>query len=251
MKLLLKFLPLLLLAASAQARTLAEVQKSGTLLVATNVPYEPFVFEKDGKLTGFEIELAQAIAQKMGLKAQFENRPFAPLLDDVNNFKPTIDMVIASHVITTTRQKVADFSQPHYCTASVILSKVGGPTVAKELGGYKVGAEMGSIQYGYLKKLPMKITTVPFDNVSGAVTALLGGKIDAIVTDSLLADSAAKNSATKLQVGPSLYKTSRGIAFAKGNNKLRQAVDKVLTELLNDGTYKQLSQKYFGKDVRC
>ena len=105
----LKILPLLLLLAPVQARTLSEVKQSGTLIIETNGPYEPFVMEENGKLTGFEMELAEAIARQMGLKADIRNVAFAPLLSNLNKDKQRVDIVMASHIVTSTRAKEVDF----------------------------------------------------------------------------------------------------------------------------------------------
>lgn len=245
----LKVLPALLLLAPAQARTLSEIKQSGTLLVTTNGPYEPFVYEKDGKLTGFEIELITAIAQQMGLKVDIQNVAFAPLLSNLNKDKQNIDVVIASHTITSTRLKEADWIN-HYCSADVLLSRVGGPKTSKELKGYKTGAELNSPQLGFLKKLPFDTQAQAFTSSDAAIKALIDGKIDATVTNKFTAKEIVKQN-PKLQIGAVLWKSQKGIAVATGNKELKDTVAAALKALMKDGTYKKISEKYFGEDIRC
>ena len=89
---------------AAQARTLAEAKASGTLKIATSADFEPFNYLKSGSPAGFEVELGEALAQRLGLQPQWVVRPFDGLLRDLAERPQEIDLVIASHAITSTRQ---------------------------------------------------------------------------------------------------------------------------------------------------
>ena len=122
-----------LAAAGVQARPWADIQKSGTLIAATGGELKPFNYFEGKKLTGFEIELAEAIAQKMGLKVEWKVLSFDSLLAGLQ--RDRWDLAVSSHGITDERAKVVDFSNPHYCGGATIVSKDGKVQKAAELAG--------------------------------------------------------------------------------------------------------------------
>lgn len=236
----------------AHARTLAEVRASGTLRVATSADFEPFNFVKAGSPAGFEVDLAEAVARRLGLRVQWVVRPFDGLLRDLAERPQEIDLVIASHAITSTRLQTADFSAPHYCTGGVILTRQGGPLTSKALAGKKLGAEAGSTYFGFLRKLPFEKSVEVYASSQAAIQAVATGKVQAIATDRFAALDALKVfSKANLVVGETLWKERIGMAFAKGNNELRQAVNVALKQVVQDGSHAALSRKYFGQDIGC
>ena len=111
---------------------------------------------------------------------------------------------------------------------------------------------MNSADLNFLKKLPIKVDVQSFTSSDDAFQALLAGKIDATVTNKFVAKQLlAQNPTAKLQIGELLWKNQHGIAVAKGNKELKNAVDAALKELMRNGTYKQISEKYFNEDIRC
>lgn len=236
----------------AQARTLAEVRASGALNIATSADFEPFNYMRGGSPAGFEVDLGEAVARKLGLRAQWVVRPFDGLLRDLAGRPQEIDLVIASHAITSTRLQSADFSTPHYCTGGVILTRQGGPLTTRALAGRNLGAEAGSTYFGFLRKLPFQKSVQVYGSSQAAIQAVATGQVDAIATDRFAALDALKTySKAKLVVGDTLWKEQIGMAFAKGNTELRQAVNGALKQLVQDGSYLKLSQKYFGQNIGC
>ena len=248
-------LSLALLASSlspAQARTLAEIKSSGVLKVATSADFEPFNFTRGGPPVGFEVEVAELVARRLGVRVQWVVRPFDGLLRDLGARRDEIDVVIASHAVTSTRQQLVDFAAPHYCTGGVILTRAGGPTTSKALAGKNLGAEAGSTYFGFLRKLPFRKTLQVYTSSQAALQAVATGQVDAIATDRFAALEATRTySKAKLVVGETLWKEQVAMAVAKGNAGLRQAVNAALKGAVQDGSYAKLSQKYFGQDIRC
>ncbi|GMA14544.1 amino acid ABC transporter substrate-binding protein [Deinococcus metallilatus] len=237
---------------AAQARTLAEAKASGTLKIATSADFEPFNYLRGGSPAGFEVDLGEAVAHRLGLQVQWVVRPFDGLLRDLAERPQEIDLVIASHAITSTRQQSADFSAPHYCTGGVILTRAGGPLTSKTLAGKNLGAEAGSTYFGFLRKLPFQKTVQVYPSSQAAIQAVATGQVDAIATDRFAALDALKTfPKAKLVVGDTLWKEQIGMAFAKGNDDLRQAVNTALKQIVQDGTYAKLSRQYFGQDIGC
>ena len=237
---------------TAQGRTLADIRASGVLKVATSADFEPFNFADGGRPAGFEIDLTALIAQRLGLKVQWVVRPFDGLLRDLRERPSDIDMVAASHAITGTRQQQVDFSVPVYCTTSVILTRTGGPLTSKDLAGRNLGTEAGSTYFNFLRKSPIRKTLQVYPSRQAALQAVATGQVDAIVTDRFAALKAL-NTYWKagLVIGDILWTEQVGLAFAKEDLALRQAVNGALKQTMQDGSYAKLSRQYFGVDVRC
>jgi polar amino acid transport system substrate-binding protein len=241
---------LALLAASAvQARTIADIRKSGTLVVASEGKFAPFNFVDAGKLTGFEIDVADALAARMGLKVEWKTMGFDGLL--VGLQQDRWDMVIASHGVTEERAKAVTFANPHYCTGGVIISKDGTLKTAKDLTGKVVGVQTGTTYYDNAKKLPVKdVKNFPQDNSARA--ALETGHVDAWVTDKFVGKaSLAATPGTSLKLGDFLFTEKIAAAVSKGNTGLVTQVNKALAEIMADGTYAAISKKWFNEDIRC
>ena len=239
----------LLGAAVADARSLEDIRKSGTLVVASEGKFAPFNFVDHDKLAGFEIDVADAVAAKMGLKVDWKTMSFDGLL--VGLAQDRWDMVIASHGITPEREKAVTFANPHYCTGGVIVSRDGAIRTTKDLTGKVVAVQTGTTYYDNVKKLPVKdVRNFPQDNSARA--ALETGHVDAWVTDKFVAKaSLAATPGTKLKTGDFVFTERIAAAVAKGNTGLANEVDKALAAIMADGTYAAISKKWFNEDIRC
>jgi polar amino acid transport system substrate-binding protein len=235
--------------AHAQARTIEDIRKSGTLVVASEGKFAPFNFVEAGKLTGFEIDVANAVAAKMGLKVAWKTMGFDGLL--VGLQQDRWDLVIASHGVTEERARAVTFADPHYCTGGVIISRDGALRTAKDLTGKVVAVQTGTTYYDNAKKLPVKdVKNFPQDNSARA--ALETGHVDAWVTDKFVGKaSLAATPGTPLKMGDFLFTEKIAAAVAKGNTGLVTEVDKALAAILADGEYAAISKKWFNEDIRC
>ena len=239
-----------LLAVSAvQARSIEDIRKSGTIVVASEGKFAPFNFVDNGKLTGFEIDVANAVAARLGLKVEWKTMGFDGLL--VGLQQDRWDMVIASHGVTEERAKAVTFANPHYCTGGVIISKDGAIRTGKDLTGKVVAVQTGTTYYDNAKKLPVKdVKNFPQDNSARA--ALETGHVDAWVTDKFVGKaSLAATPATSLKMGDFLFTEKIAAAVSKGNTGLVTEVDKALAAIMADGTYAAISKKWFNEDIRC
>jgi polar amino acid transport system substrate-binding protein len=239
----------LLAVSAAQARTIADIRKSGTIVIASEGKFAPFNFVENGKLTGFEIDIANAVAARMGLKVDWKSMGFDGLL--VGLQQDRWDMVIASHGITEERAKAVTFASPHYCTGGVIISRDGAIRTGKDLTGKVVAVQTGTTYYDNAKKLPVKdVKNFPQDNSARA--ALETGHVDAWVTDKFVGKaSLAATPGTSLKMGDFLFTEKIAAAVSKGNTGLVTEVDKALAAMMADGTYAAISKKWFNEDIRC
>ena len=251
-KLPLVFLAFLLGLAFAQVRTWDQIKRSGEIRIGTEGAFPPFNFfnEKD-QLTGFEVDLGNALAAKLGVKPRWIAQAFDTLLIQLNQGR--FDFVIASHGITPERAKAVDFTNPHYCTGGIVVSKKGGPKTARDLEGKVVGVQVGTTYMEAAQKIPGLKEVRTYQKDPDALQDLLAGRLDAWVTDRFVAKEAIKERKLEstLQLGELLFREKVAMAVAKGNKTLLAALNQALAALMKDGAYAKISQKWFGEDVRC
>ncbi|MCS6867355.1 MAG: ABC transporter substrate-binding protein [Thermus sp.] len=253
MKKWLLFLSLLALPLGlAQVRTFEQIQRAGEIRIGTEGAFPPFnYFDAKNQLTGFEIDLGNALAKKLGLKATWITQAFDTLLIQLNQGR--FDFVIASHGITEERAKAVDFTNPHYCTGGVIVAKRGGPKTAKDLQGKVVGVQLGTTYMEAAQKIPGVKGVRTYQKDPDALQDLLAGRLDAWITDRFVAKEAIKERKLEgtLQLGELVFQEKVAMAVAKGNKSVLEALNRALADLMKDGTYAQVSKKWFGEDVRC
>ncbi|ACO47924.1 ABC transporter substrate-binding protein [Deinococcus deserti] len=249
MSALLVLVPALCAAAPAHAATLAQVKASGVLRLATEGNYPPFNHYKNKALTGFEVELGNAIAKQLGVKPQWTTVVFESLLLGLDRNR--YDLVIASHGITPERLKAVTFSTPHYCSGGVLVARPGGPRTLEDLKGKVVTMGVNTSYLGYVQKLPGIGGVKTFPTTNDQLNAVLNNRADAMVLDRFNAIDASKVLPGKLQIGDVVFPERIGMAMRRNNAELEQAVNRALATLMANGTYTKLSQAYFGQDVRC
>lgn len=226
-----------------------DIQKAGTIRIGTEGAFKPFNYFEGKKLTGFEVDLANALAKHMNLKVQWIPQSFDSLLIGLNQNR--YDFVIASHGITPERQKAVDFTDPHYCTGGLIVSKPGGPKTAKDLMGKLVAVQVGTSYLDNVRKVAGVKDVKTYARDPDAEQALLSGRVDAWVSDKFLALDAIKAAGTKIQAGDLLFQEKVAMAVQKGNTTLKTELNKALKAILASGEYAKISQKYFMQDIRC
>ncbi|ADV65744.1 ABC transporter substrate-binding protein [Deinococcus maricopensis] len=233
----------------AHANTLADIKRTGVLRLATEGNYTPFNYYKGKTLTGFEVELGNAIAKQLGVKAQWTTNVFESLLIGLQQNK--YDLVIASHGITPERQAAVDFSAPHYCSGGILVSKPGGPRTVADLKGKIVTMGVNTSYLQYVQRLPGIRAVKTFPTTNDQLNAVLAGRADTMVLDRFNAIDASKALPGKLQLGDVIFPERIGMAMSKRNTQLVSAVNAALAAVMRDGTYAKLSTAYFGQDVRC
>jgi polar amino acid transport system substrate-binding protein len=238
------------LALGAQARGFDEVKKSGKIIIATEGQFAPFNFFKGAKVTGFEVEVAEAMAAKMGLKVEWKTLGFDALLAGLSQDR--WDMVIASHGITEERAKAVTFADPHYCSGGVIIAKSDAIKTAADLTGKTVAVQTGTTYFDNVKKLAGVKEMKNFPQDTDARAALTTGRVDAWVTDRFVAKSSlAASPKAGLKMGDFLFIERIAPAVSKGNTSLAGELNKALAAILADGSYATISKRWFNEDIRC
>ncbi|MET1113992.1 MAG: ABC transporter substrate-binding protein [Comamonas sp.] len=232
------------------ARPLDAVRKDGTLLLATEGQYAPFNYFKGQQLAGFEVEVAELVARKMGLKPQWKALGFDALLTGLQQDR--WDVAIASHAITEERAKAVTFTAPHYCSGGTIVAM--SPTLrsAKDLKGKVVAVQTGTTYAAELRHLPGITSVKNFPSDTDARSALVSRRVDAMVTDRFVAKELLRKSPDAgFHVGDRITTERIAAAVKLGNTTLADAWSQALQAVMADGSYAQVSQKYFQEDIRC
>ena len=238
-------------AAAASARSIDAIKKSGTIIVATEGQYAPFNFFEGSKLSGFEVDLMEAVAKKMGLKIEWKTLGFDALLTGLGQDR--WDLVIASHGITDERAKAVTFTNPHYCSGGAIVTKNAALRTAKDLAGKVLAVQTGSSYLDAAQKIQGVKEVKNFPKDPDAQAAVMADRADAWITDKFVVMDVLKTQKnTGLRATGMLFVEKIAAAAAKGNTGVADAYNKALGEYMaKGGGYEALSNKYFGEDVRC
>lgn len=242
---------LLLASLPAAADSLAAIKQRGALRVGCEGTYSPFCYQDEqGNLVGFDVDIARAVAEKMGLKAEFTPSKWEGILAALDTGR--FDAVFNQVTITPEREKVYEFSTPYtYSGLQILVRKdhvkdIKGPD---DLAGKKVGVLLGTNHEQWLRE-HTKAVIQTYDEDATRNQDLLVGRIDAILNDRLIVGAAQKiYGGNILPTGGLLYETRQGAAVKKGNAELVAAINQALAALTADGTMKKLSEKWFNSDV--
>ncbi|MFI7606556.1 ABC transporter substrate-binding protein [Micromonospora sp. NPDC049366] len=214
------------------------VLRAGTL---TDAP--PNVYLKDGTFTGFDNDLLTAVAGKIGLKVEFVGTDFSALLSQVNNRK--FDVGSSSITITEARKKTVDFGNGYDFGYFGLDVPAGSPiTGFDQLSGKRVVVVQGTVQDDYATGKGLDPVRVP--DYNGAINQLKAGTADAWIAPAEIGEKSAADSGGKITVAAKeLSPAPTAYAVAKGNDKLREALNKGLDEVIADGTWSRLQAEYY------
>jgi len=235
---------------ATQARPLEDIHKSGTIVLGTEGSYEPFSFVKHMQLTGYEVEVAEAVAERMGLAVKWEITDFENLLPglDTNQW----DVALGSHTITAERAKIASFGRPHYCTGGQIVSMTPEISKAADLVDKTVAVQKDTTYVAAAKTIPGVKQVNELASSAAARNALIARSADAWVTDYFIAwEMQSQAGMLGFHLGDVLFVEQIAAAFAADNQPLADAWNRALSEAMQDGTVAAISHKYFKQDIRC
>ena len=239
------------LAAPAFAQSALEaVQQAGKLRIGTEGTYAPFTFhDASGALVGFDVEIGRAVAEKLGVDAEFVEGPWDGLIAgiDANRY----DVVINQVGINAERQAKYDFSEPYIASKAALVVRGDNTDITsfESLSG-KTSAQSLTSNFGKLAET-YGATLVGTEGFDQSIALVLQGRADATINDSLSFFDFKKqqpNADVKV-VATADDADFSGILLAKGKPELLAAINEALTTIKADGTYAEISQKYFGEDV--
>ncbi len=217
-----------------------------TVRVATDATFPPFelVDETTKELTGFDVELMNAIAQKAGFKLEWTNLPFDPMLAGLSECQ--YDAAIAAITITDERKQSMLFSDPYINAGQIVVVRKGETRIKSkdDLSGMTVGAQLGTTGAIEAQKIP-NVNFKPYDTYDLAFLDLANGQIDAVIADYPTALGFIGKNPEKLEtVGEVFTEESYGIAICKNRADLVDKINTALKALKDEGFIQQLEQKW-------
>ncbi|KRF43868.1 amino acid ABC transporter substrate-binding protein [Paenibacillus sp. Soil787] len=234
----------------ATQNLLGTIKANGKIRIGTEGTYAPFTFhDKDGKLTGFDVEIAQEIAKKIGVQAEFIETKWDGMFAGLDSKR--FDIVVNEVTIKEDRKVKYDFSDPYIVSKSVLIVHKDNKDIKKltDLKGKKAGQSLTSNLTEIAKSNGAEI--VQTDGFNQAIDLLLSKRIDATINDGLsYLDLKKQKPDVAIQVVDETKEASQSaVLLNKGNQELVDAVNVALADLKKDGTYLKISEKYFGQDV--
>lgn len=231
---------------TAAESTAAESKEAagGKLVMATNAEFPPYEFYDGDKIVGIDAEIAQAIANELGMELEIEDIAFDSIIPEIVSGKA--DMALAGMTVTEDRKASVDFSDT-YATASQMIivkedSKIAGPD---DLKGVTVGVQLGTTGDIYVSDLEADGTTVErYNKGFEAVQALSQGKIDAVVIDGEPAKTFVAETEGIKMLDEAFTEEEYAIAVKKGNTELLDKINGALSELESEGTLDEIVAKY-------
>ncbi|MBC9958053.1 ABC transporter substrate-binding protein [Yimella sp. cx-51] len=218
----------------------------GKIRVGSLGDAKPYTFtDASGKFSGFDVELFRNVAGRVGIKdVTFVGTDFSGLLASVANKQ--YDVGVAAIGITAERKKTVDFSDGYLAGYLTVLTKPdAGITAVNGLSGKRLGVVQGTLQEQFAQKNIKGVQLVRFPDNNTAIAALNNGSITGHFLDYEAAKDYAARHKLKMAVNVPSFDAPAGFAIAKGNNKLREALNKALHDAMQDGTWKTLYAKWF------
>ena len=245
--------------ATASATPISEVASrpadytiaAGKLTVCSDVPYPPFEdFDNTTPLgyKGFDMELANEIAQRLGLQLTVVDSDFDALQSGLVMTKGDCDMAASAVTITAERQKNLDFSDPYYDSLqSLLVKKSSGYKALSDLGGKTIGVQTGTTGKNYAEQhAPKDATLLDLPSDGDLWPAIQAGQIDAILQDCPVNMNHTKQDSNYGVIEKWETDEQYGFPFAKGKHApLRADVNAALAAIRADGTYDTIYHKYF------
>lgn len=235
---------------SAAEETIAgdfQTVKEGVLTVGTDAPFPPFEIGQPPNLSGYDIEVMDAIAEKLGLETEYVDTGFATIFRDVANGQ--FDTVAAASTITKGRENRVDFTDPYYEAQQALLVTEGSDIQSVEdLDGAIVGTQDGTTGEVYANEETNAAEVRGFPEGPNAVSALVTGQVDAVIIDQPVAVDAIEKQGGVEIVEEIATDELYGFAVAPDNDGLREAMNEALATLKENGTITELYQKYFNTD---
>lgn len=243
------FVAAFLSAGAAQADRLDDIKKAGVLRVATFDSNPPFGFLDPAtkQIAGLDVDYAQAIADRIGVK--LELRPTNPANRIPLLTSGKVDLVLANFTITVERAKQLDFSIPYFASGQQFLAKKGTLSSPEQLNGLRIGADKGTVNEVVLRRDFPKATVVSFDDTPFAFTALRNGNVQAITQDGpkLVGLLAKVPDRENYEVAPfSVSNDYIGVGLPKGEAPLRDVVNETLRSLEASGKAAAIYDRWFG-----
>ncbi len=237
---------------TADETELDKVKAAGKLVVGVEGTYPPFTYHDDnGELTGLDIELGKALADKLGVEVEFQEAAWDSLLIGIDTER--FDTVINSVSITDERAEKYDFSDPYYYEARHVVVRADDDSIhgPEDLNGKKIATNTTNAFIPWYEEQGVEVIGV--DTSGEAIDLLLSGRVDFVglnvpVLNAYLQEH--PDAADKVKEAFVIPNSEDVIAIPvrKGEPEFLDAINAALAELREEGTLKEISEKYLGGD---
>ena len=229
---------------------LDRILAAGVITIGTEGTWPPMTYHDEaGDLTGFDVEVARAIAEKLGVTAEFVETDWDSLIAGLQVGR--FDIIVNEVTPTEERKKTYDFTDPYTYVYDVVITKEENNDISsmEDLEGKKTSNTISSTHAQLAESYGAEVIAV--DTFEASIEMVLQGRADATINGELVfndyitqkPDSGLKIAAYNKEA------ISTAIPVRKGQDRLREAINKALEELKNDGTLNEISVRYFGKDI--
>jgi glutamine transport system substrate-binding protein len=222
-----------------------------TYVVGTDAAYPPFEKLDGEKITGFDIDILNAIAEAVGIKVDVQNTGWDPLFDGIDKGK--VDFGISAITITEDRKEKYDFSDPYFEATQLIMVSEDSPvTQLADLQGKKIGVQTATTGETAVRKAfgDTYEGIKGYDDTPSAVDDLFNGRVDAVVADNAVLQEYLKkfpDKKIKLIKDESFEVEQYGLMVKKGNAELLAKINEGLKIIKENGTYEKIFNNYFGQ----
>jgi polar amino acid transport system substrate-binding protein len=235
----------LLAAVTIGALTAGLAHAQGNVLrVGTDATFPPMEFSENGKRTGFDIELVEAIGKTLGRPIEWVDIDFKGLIPGL--ISKRFDMAVSAIYITDERKKVVDFTNPYYAGGLVAMVKENSPIrKLADLEGKKVTVQVGTKSVGYLQEHFPKVQRVEVEKNQEMFNLVDIGRADAAVTGKPAAFQYVRTRPGLKVLDEQLTTEEYGMALRKDEPQLTKAVNDAIAKLKADGSYAAIAKKWF------
>lgn len=233
--------------------SLEQVMENGELILGLDDTFAPMGFrDTDGNVVGFDIDLAQAVADELGVTLKIQPIEWDSKVLELN--AGNIDMIWNGLTITAARQETINFSLPYVSNRQIVLLKSDSTvSTLSDLSDLKVGVQIDSSGQYALEGNDIFSSIdemVKFNNFVEALMDLESGRVDAIIIDEIMGRYVLSEGTYSIKVSDiSLGSESYGVGFRLEDDELRAKVDEILTKLEDEGVTATISMKWFNEDI--
>lgn len=220
----------------------------GKLTFAMSGLLKPLNYKDNNVLVGFDVDIGKEIAKRIGLEPNPVTNPWETILQGLKGHK--YDVIIGSMTATEERLKQVDFSVPYYISgAQIFVAEKNNTILSKEdAKGTKIGVVQASTHKEVAESLTDDVKSYPSEIF--ALQDLEPGRLDAVITDKIVGVSAIKEQGLKIKpIDDVLNQEEIAVAINKDHQVLLDKINKAITDMIEDGTYEEISKKWFGINI--
>lgn len=237
-----------------ETTVLDKIQAANKAVVGTSADYPPYEFvDETGNMVGFDIELMEEIANRMGVELEWQDMPFDSLIAAVQEGK--IDMSISAFNYSEERDALVDFSDPYFVTEDAFIVAegfTGAFNQAEDAANYRIGVQSGTVQDEWVTDelidtgLMSESNLSRYERVDQAALDLQVGRIDILLADDVPAEAIVSQFEGLMIIHKDmLYTGPINIVIPDGESELQEELNRIIAELQAEGFMDELAQKYF------